>query len=451
MNLSSIKRLYFVGIGGIGMSALARFFLNNGIEIFGYDKTKTVLTEKLEAEGCSIHFDDNVQKIPEGIDLVIYTPAIPPDHQELAYFRRNFYPVKKRAEVLGIISRSKRCIAMAGTHGKTTTSSMISFVLRFGGIDCSAFLGGIVKDYASNFVFGKSDWIVAEADEYDWSFLHLSPELAIISSVDADHLDIYKNENLMVPAFQKFADKVKPDGVLFLANEVFDKIEQSEAINYFRYGIEEGDYFADKIRVEEGAFVFDANYPDGKIENIKLQLAGRHNIENAMAAIAIAKYLNIENEKIKKAFAEFKGIHRRFDIRFHSGEKVYVDDYAHHPTELKAAIHAAKELYPGKKVTGIFQPHLYSRTRDFVEGFAEALDGLDHVIFLPIYPAREVAIPGVTSTLIMEKMSNENKVLKQKEELIEYLTTIDFEVLLTLGAGDIDVFVPQIESVLNHG
>ena len=449
MKLQDLKRIYFVGIGGIGMSALARFFRNHGIEIFGYDKTKTTLTEALEKEGCQIHYEDKVALIPQGIDLVVYTPAIPKDHSELAYFRRNFYPVQKRAAILGAISKQKKCIAMAGTHGKTTTSSMISFVLRHGGVDCSAFLGGIVKNYTSNFVFGKSEWIVVEADEYDRSFLHLDPEIAIVSSVDPDHLDIYQQKDLMIEGFRAFVQKINDGGSLLISNGIDQDLKSSAQEE--RYGIEDGAYAAKEIRVEDGAFVFDAHYPEGVIKEVRVQMAGRHNIENAMAAIAVAKKLGIEDLKIKSAFAEFKGIQRRFDIRYQDQQRVYIDDYAHHPSELKAAIGAAKELYPGKKITGIFQPHLYSRTRDFADGFASALDELDAVIMLPIYPARELPIPGVESELIVSKMNNEHKVLKEKEELITYLKAIDFEILLTLGAGDIDVFVPQIEELLSNG
>jgi len=448
MNLSELQRIYFVGIGGIGMSALARFFGNHGIEIYGYDKTKTKLTEALEKEGCHIHYEDRVDLIPEAIDLVIYTPAIPSNHSELAYFKRNFYPVQKRAAILGAISKQKKCIAMAGTHGKTTTSSMISFVLRHGGIDCSAFLGGIVKNYESNFVFGKSEWMVVEADEYDRSFLHLDPEIAIISSVDPDHLDIYQKKDLMIGGFRDFVQKINEGGSLLKAHSIEQELNSGEKVNAETYGIEEGVYAAKEIKVKDGAFVFDAHYPGGKIEAVKVQMAGRHNIENAMAAIAVAKKLGIENENIKNAFAEFKGIQRRFDIRINNHKQVYIDDYAHHPSELNAAIGAAKELFPKRKITGIFQPHLYSRTRDFADGFACALDALDELIILPIYPAREVPIKGVTSAMILNKMQSEHKVLKQKEELIPYLKANEFEILLTLGAGDIDVFVPQIEELL---
>jgi UDP-N-acetylmuramate--alanine ligase len=448
MNLSELKRIYFVGIGGIGMSALARFFGNHGIEIYGYDKTKTKLTEALEKEGCHIHYEDRVDLIPEAIDLVIYTPAIPSHHKELTYFKKNNYPLQKRAAILGAISKQKKCIAMAGTHGKTTTSSMISFVLRHGGIDCSAFLGGIVKNYASNFVFGKSDWIVVEADEYDRSFLHLDPEIAIISSVDPDHLDIYQEKDLMIEGFRAFVQKINDGGSLLKAHSIDQDLKSGADVKADTYGIDEGAYAAKKIKVEEGAFVFDAHYPGGKIEAVKVQMAGRHNIENAMAAIAVAKKLGIENEKIKNAFVEFKGIQRRFDIRFKNQKQVYIDDYAHHPSELNAAISAARELFPGRKITGIFQPHLFSRTRDFVDGFAKALDALDELIILPIYPAREEPIAGVTSAMILDKMKSNHKVLKQKEDLIPYLKANEFEILLTLGAGDIDVFVPQIEELL---
>ena len=452
MKIDGLKRLYFVGIGGIGMSALARYFAKNGIEIFGYDKTKTVLTEQLEKEGCQIHYEDNVALLPEGVDLVIYTPAIPSSHSELAYFKRNYYPVKKRAAVLGMISKQKKCIAIGGTHGKTTTSSMTSFVLRKGGVDCSAFIGGIVKNYASNFVFGNSDWIVVEADEYDRSFLSLNPEIAVVSSVDADHLDIYKKKSLMLESFQSFVAKINEGGYLLQASGIEDDLlDGKTGIRRLRYGIKEGDYYADNIRIEEGGFVFDANFGNEKIESIKIQMVGRHNIENAMAAICVAKIVGIENIDIKNAFAEFKGIQRRFDIKVQNERTVYIDDYAHHPNELIAAIGAAKELFPGRKICGIFQPHLYSRTHDFADEFAAALDALDEVILLPIYPAREEPMEGVDSDMIRVRMKNENVRVVAKSDLLKYLENKEFEIVMSLGAGDIDVFVEPIRELLNNG
>ncbi len=445
MNLNELHKIYFVGIGGIGMSALARYFNGLGCEVHGYDKTETSLTRKLVEEGMKIHFEDAVEKIPEGVDLVIYTPAIPKNHKELNYFFDHNFPVKKRAEVLGIISRNRKTIAIAGTHGKTSTCAILTHLLRTAGIDCTAFLGGIAQNYQSNFIEGKSDWVVVEADEFDRSFLHLNPDYAAIMSMDADHLDIYGDKNQMAEGFTQFAGKLKKDGKVFLKYGL-ELNEKNDAVEIF--GIDHGTYQSKNVSVEDGFFVFGFQSPIEHIEKIKFTLPGHHNVENATAAIAIAQQLGVKGEAIKKAMASFKGIKRRFEFVTRSERAIYIDDYAHHPTELNAAIQAARSLFPEKRITGIFQPHLYSRTRDFVDGFAEALNKLDEIILMDIYPARELPIEGVTSEIIFEKIKNPNKVLVTKKSLMNELKNSHFEILLTLGAGDIDTFVEPIKVLI---
>lgn len=446
MNINELKVMYFIGIGGIGMSALARYFKGLGADIYGYDKTETALTKTLVEEGMHIHYEEDVSKIPAQVDLVVWTPAVPQDHAELQYFRQHDIPVKKRAEVLGIISRNRRTVAIAGTHGKTTTSSLTAHVLRACGIDCSAFLGGIAQNFQSNFVNGQSDWVVAEADEYDRSFLHLHPEIAAITSMDADHLDIYGDEDsIHETGFLAFAKRVT--GTLYVQYEwlkFFDK----NAVRSF--GVDGGDYRAENLRVEDGYFVFDYKNPDISIPNLQLPMPGRHNVENATVAISVALQLGAEPEAIRAALLGFKGIKRRFEFVIRTEKVVFIDDYAHHPTELKAAIGAARQLFPNRKVTGIFQPHLYSRTRDFADGFASALDGLDEILLMDIYPAREEPIPGVTSEIIFERMQNANKQLVTKANLLDILKNKELDVVMTLGAGDIDTFVQPIKKILDN-
>ncbi len=446
MNINELRIVYFIGIGGIGMSALARYFKGLGAEVHGYDKTETTLTQKLVEEGMQIHYNEDVSKIPAGVDLVIWTPAVQKDHAELQYFLQHDIPVKKRAEVLGIISQNRRCIALAGTHGKTTTSSLTAHLLKAGGVDATAFLGGIAQNFQSNFVNGQSDWVVAEADEYDRSFLHLHPEIAAITSMDPDHLDIYGD-----------ADSVHDTGYLAFAKQVTGTLYvQYNWMQYFdktkvrSYGVEGGDYRAENLRVEEGYFVFDYKNLTQTIDNLQFSMPGRHNVENATAAISIALQVGVTPEAIRSGLLSFKGIKRRFEFIVRTEKTVYIDDYGHHPTELKAAIGAAKQLFPNRKVTGIFQPHLYTRTRDFVDGFAEALDGLDEILLMDIYPARELPIPGVTSEIIFNKMKNPNKKLITKANLLNELKEYDVEVLMTIGAGDIDTFVEPIREILNN-
>ncbi|MCP3930026.1 MAG: UDP-N-acetylmuramate--L-alanine ligase [Bacteroidetes bacterium] len=446
MKLEQLHTIYFIGIGGIGMSALARFFNQRGIQIAGYDRTETTLTKKLVAEGIDIHYEEEVTKIPNGIDLVVYTPAIPKSNKELQYLQEREIPIKKRSEVLGMISRRKRTIAVAGTHGKTTTSAILTHLLKAGGIDCTAFLGGMLNNYQSNYINGKSEWVVVEADEYDRSFLQLTPEIGVIISMDPDHLDIYGDlETMRETGFLAFSKRIDPKGTLLVNQELKSFFKEKRHITY---GLKEGTYLAENIRVEKGKFVFDYKSPIGNIENLETNLPGRHNVENAVAAISIAQQLDIKAEKIREGMVSFGGIKRRFERVFEDEQSVYIDDYAHHPTELRAAISAAKELFPGRWICGIFQPHLFSRTVDFATEFGEALDLLDEVILLEIYPAREKPIEGVDSGLIFKKIRKAKKRMINKEHLLNTLKDGQIDVLLTLGAGDIDLFVEPIKELL---
>ncbi len=454
MVFTSIHKIYFIGIGGIGMSALARYFSLHGAEVHGYDRTETELTRALVAEGMQVHYEDDVRFIPEGIDLVVFTPAVPKEHSELCWFVDNGYPVKKRAEVLGIISKAKRCIAIAGTHGKTTTSTMASHLLRACGVDATAFVGGISGNLASNFVEGKSDWVVVEADEYDRSFLHLHPEIAVINSVDADHLDIYGTEAEVLATYKQFATQVKPGGHLLLEQSIDFKLPGSQT-----FGIEAGNYAAKNIRMENGFTIFDLDIQDAndkrqQFKGLQLPYPGLHNVKNATAAIAATLLAGGDPSKIPAALANFKGVKRRFETIAKTESIVYVDDYAHHPAELEAAISAARMLYPNRKITGIFQPHLYTRTRDFANDFATALDKLDECILLPIYPAREQPIEGITSEMLLRKMTSKHKQLIQKNDLITHLKNSknnnNLDILITLGAGDIDTLITPIKELITH-
>jgi UDP-N-acetylmuramate--alanine ligase len=468
MELNQLKRIYFIGIGGIGMSALARYFIGRGVEVHGYDKTETVLTQSLAAEGMRIHYTDDVSMIPEGVDLVIYTPAIK-ELAELRWFEERKVPILKRSQVLGLISRGMKCIGVAGTHGKTTTSSLLTHILRTGKVDVTAFLGGISLSLRSNFVQGKSKWVVIEADEFDRSFLQLSPQMAIITAVDPDHLDIYGDEKTFREAFGLYQARIKKGGICFTKAGI--KVlrprglwvlpEEEKDWNWGEfeettYGIGKGKYKATKVRVENGFFVFDYKSPKGDILNIKTTLPGEHNVENAVAAIAVAQHIGVSGEAVKEALATFKGIKRRFQFIYQNDNQgvTFIDDYAHHPTELAAAIQAARTLYPSRRLIGIFQPHLFTRTRDFQDGFSAALDTLDETVLMDIYPARELPIEGVTSDMLVEKMKNSNVKRAQKENLMDILRGIfadgnlENTTILTLGAGDIDTFVKPIGALL---
>jgi UDP-N-acetylmuramate--alanine ligase len=450
MELSNIQRVYLVGIGGIGMSGLARYFHHLGCIVCGYDKTSTDLTNELHNEGIQIIFDDNEEWIPmsfrkpdEGT-LVIFTPAIPKDSNVLNFFQKRGFELFKRSQVLGLISKGKYTIAVAGTHGKTTTSTMVAHILKDSGKDCSAFLGGISSNYHSNILYGKNDIVVVEADEYDRSFLTLYPDIAVITSMDADHLDIYGDHAHLTDSFKLFASQIKSGGVLIH--------KQGLPLNTgYTYSIKEAaDAVANNIRIENGSFYFDFKNSDTAIDNIQLGIPGFHNVENATAAIEAALRVGVSPEAIKSALASFKGVHRRFEYIVKTAEHIYIDDYAHHPEELRAAITSVKKLYPNKKLVTVFQPHLYTRTRDFADGFAEVLDMTDELVLLDIYPARELPIEGVNSGMILSRMKLANKRICSKQEAIELIRNEKPALLLTVGAGDIDQLVEPLKNALNN-
>ncbi|MBI5218570.1 MAG: UDP-N-acetylmuramate--L-alanine ligase [Bacteroidia bacterium] len=459
MTLDKINNVYFIGIGGIGMSALARYFKAVGKNIAGYDRTATELTSALRNEGMNIHYEENIEFIPSemkngGKDqtLVVYTPAIPKDHKELTYFISQGYILKKRSEVLGIIIKNKKGIAVAGTHGKTTVSSMIAHLLNNSPIGCNAFLGGIAKNYNSNLLLSeKSKFVVAEADEFDRSFLHLNPQIAVITAVDADHLDVYGNTDEMKKAFTEFTGCIQNNGSLVIKKGIGLKLNKEQFYHVYKYALNsEADFYARNIRVENNLYVFDMVTPLGSpIRNITLGVPGLVNVENAVAALAVGFLSGVSEQELKNAMKTFSGNKRRFDVQIHNDRIVYIDDYAHHPEELKAFINSVKELYPGKKLTGIFQPHLFSRTRDFAGEFAKGLDLLDELILLDIYPAREEPIKGVTSEIIFTKVNLKNKILCNKCDLLKTLETKKPEVLLTMGAGDIDRFAEPIKKLFD--
>ena len=454
MEFNAIKHIYFIGIGGIGMSALARYFKKHGAAVYGYDRTETALTRALAAEGMHVHYEDNVSFIPENIDLVVYTPAVPKDHAELNWFRQHEYPVMKRAEVLGVISKAKRCIAIAGTHGKTTTSTMTSHLLRACGIDATAFVGGISLNLGGNFVEGSSDWVVVEADEYDRSFLHLEPEIAVLNSLDPDHLDIYGSPESVVESYKTFVRQIRKGGKLIYRHglpleDVAAELRASGR-QVFTFGIDEGDFEAFNVRVENEQMAFGLRSGIFNWNDLRLNYPGRHNVLNATAAIAASLSAGGFSPELRGALASFKGVKRRFEYIIRRPDLVYVDDYAHHPAELEAVIAAARMMFPTRKLTGVFQPHLYTRTRDFAEAFAEALKGLDTCILLDIYPAREQPIEGVDSAMIAKLMDHPDTILTTKNDLLNVLKNRHIEVLMTLGAGDIDTLIEPIKNQLTR-
>ena len=445
MNLNQIHNVYFIGIGGIGMSALARYFQNIGKNVSGYDKTPTMLTNELIAGGMEIHFEDKISLIPTDYypenTLVIVTPAVPTSHSEWNYFIEREFTIKKRAEVLGIITKDTFCFAVAGTHGKTTTSSILGHILYESGEDVTAFLGGIVENYHSNLIGSGKTITVVEADEFDRSFLHLHPNIACVTSMDADHLDIYGDKNAIEDSFREFADKVTDKTKLFVPKGL--PLEGlTIAIN------EEATFKAFNIRIENSSYVFDVKTPSETIQNIAFGLPGHHNLMNALMALAMAKTYGSPTESIAKALASFKGVQRRFSYQIKSKNLVYIDDYAHHPTEINAVHQAVRELYPNQKVLAIFQPHLFSRTKDFADDFAKSLSQFDEILLLDIYPARELPMEGITSTWLLSKIENVNKRLISKEDLIPAILKNDATVIVTIGAGDIGELVPSIKKAL---
>ena len=449
------KKIYFIGIGGIGMSALARYFKAKGCEVCGYDRTETVLTKALCSEGIAVHYVDDIEVIPTAYKtskddvLVIYTPAVPASHSELQWFRNMDYRMMKRSEALGMISKSKETIAVAGTHGKTSVSSMTAHLLTAAGIGCDAFLGGISKNYKSNLLLSDgSRYIVAEADEYDRSFLRLHPHIAVITSVDADHLDIYGSHEAMTVAFGQFASQITPDGVLLIKHGL--TLATPNSVKRFTYSLDnrEADFHAENIRMDGDRYLFDLKMPHETIRNVHSRAPGLLNVENGVAAMAVAILAGGVVKNVANAMASFEGIFRRFDFRIRTDEIVYIDDYAHHPEELRFAIESLRQLYPGRHITGIFQPHLFTRTRDFAEEFAQSLNRLDALILLDIYPAREEPIEDVTSKIIFDKITISDKYLCSKSNVLNVLNNRKIDVLVSLGAGDIDTLVEPIEKML---
>ncbi len=450
MELNNIKQVYLIGIGGIGMSGLARYFNHLGCTVFGYDKTSTPLTDELQQEGISIIFEDDAAHIPalfaepNAATLIIYTPAVPKDSMILTAFNDKGFDIYKRSQVLGIISKGSYTLAVAGTHGKTTTSSMIAHLLKSAGIDGSAFLGGIATNYNSNVLYGSSNIMVVEADEYDRSFLTLHPDIAVVTSMDADHLDIYGDHSHLQESFRLFASQLKPGGRLIVKQGLPISGGISYAIN------QDAEVVGTNIRIENGDFYFDFINASLSIENIKLGIPGMHNVENAVAAIQAALYAGVKPEAVKTALASFAGVKRRFEYIVKTPEHIYIDDYAHHPAELQACIGSVKKLYPERKLTAIFQPHLFTRTRDFAPEFAAALDMADELLLMDIYPARELPIEGITADTILKQMRLKNKQILGRQQIIDFVKQGQPELLLTVGAGDIDQLVEPLKNAFQN-
>lgn len=452
--LANIKQVYFLGIGGIGMSALARYFASQGIAVSGYDRTPTELTLQLEKEGIAIHYQDDPSQLPADLNhedsLIVYTPAVPSDHRELNVLLERGFTIHKRAHVLGIICNSHRTIAVAGTHGKTSVTTMTAHLLKTSALGCSAFLGGISKNYQTNLLLDhtNSPWVVAEADEFDRSFLQLAPELAVITSMDADHLDIYGSHQKVIESFQLFAQQVKPGGFLLLKKGLTLNADLL-SVKTFSYSItESADFQAINIVLKDGFYQFDLQTPDSVIENLVLNYPGLLNVENAVAASGLAFLAGVSGEEIRLALASYSGVKRRFDIQLNNETFVLIDDYAHHPEELKATIQSVKNIYKGRTLTGVFQPHLYSRTKDFATGFASSLDLLDEIVLLDIYPARELPMEGVSSELIFNLIQNKRKRLCSNKELPLMARSFKPGVILMMGAGDIDTMVEPVKEQL---
>lgn len=455
MELKDIKAVYFVGAGGIGMSALARYFLNKGIVVAGYDKTPSDLTRKLEEEGMRIHYEENVAEIPiECKDasscLAIYTPAIPANHQELVYFKENGFEIQKRAQVLGTLTRTHKGLCVAGTHGKTTTSTMCAHLMHQSHVDCNAFLGGISKNYGTNYILSDvSDFVVIEADEFDRSFHWLRPWMTVITSTDPDHLDIYGTKEAYLESFRHYTTLIQPQGALIIHRDLEMKQEVQEGVRVYDYSLHEGDFHAENIRIGNGEIVFDFISPIENVKDVELGHPIPINIENAVAAMAMAQLNGCTAEELRNGMKTYKGVDRRFDFKIKTDKLVFLSDYAHHPQEIFQSAKSIKELYNDRKITAIFQPHLYTRTRDFYKEFADALSQLDEVILCDIYPAREQPIPGVTSKLIYDNLKEGvQKSMIHKEDVLELAKNRQFDVLVVLGAGDLDNYVPEITKIL---
>ena len=449
IQLQNIHKIYFIGIGGIGMSALARYFKSRGAEVSGYDKTSTVLTRTLEASGIHIHYEEAVDLIPKDVDVVVYTPAIPAQQAELVYYRTNNYIVVKRSDVLQWITEGSFNICIGGTHGKTTVTTMIAHVLRHSGYGCNAFLGGIAANYQTNFWSSERNVVVVEADEYDRSFLKLVPDIAVVTSMDPDHLDIYGTPEAVEDAFVQFSQRVKPGGCL-ISKYGLSRASELKADHQYSYDYKQANasVHAENIRTNNGSYSFDAVHAEWTVKDIELHMGGLHNIENAIAAITVAKYLSIEDDKIKAAIADFKGVKRRFEYIIKNESHILIDDYAHHPQELSALISGVRSLFADRKMVLVFQPHLFSRTNDLAQEFAESLDKADEVILLPIYPARELPMEGVTSEMLIKRMKLDLKQILEKSVLLDWMKTNKPELVVMAGAGDIDALVGSVKEIL---
>ena len=456
MDIKDIKAVYFVGAGGIGMSAIARYFINKGVVVGGYDKTPSQLTKQLEVEGALIHYDENVDEIPQACRdnkscLVIYTPAIPNDHKELVFFREGGFEIQKRAQVLGTLTKAHKGLCFAGTHGKTTTSTMCAHIMHQSHLDCNAFLGGISKNYGTNYILSESDYVVIEADEFDRSFHWLSPWMSVITATDPDHLDIYGTKEAYLESFRHYSSLIQPGGALIAHRGLRIEERLQEGVRRYDYSRHEGDFHAENIRIGGGRICYDLVSPFGNIADIDLGVPVSINIDNSIAAIALAQIAGADAESIRKAMASYSGVDRRFDFKIRTDELVFLSDYAHHPEEIRQSILSIREVFDGRRITAVFQPHLYTRTRDFYPDFAEALSLLDEVILLDIYPAREAPIPGVTSQLIYDRLRpGIAKTMTTKEQLTDLVRqrAKDFDVLVVLGAGDADSLCPEITEIL---
>lgn len=457
MELKDIKSVYFVGAGGIGMSAIARYFLHIGVVVAGYDKTPSALTKELEKEGMDIHYEENVALIPAACKdasstLVIYTPAIPQEHQELVYFHENGFTIEKRAQVLGTLTRSHKGLCVAGTHGKTTTSTMCAHIMHQSHVDCNAFLGGISKNYGTNYILSdKSDYVVIEADEFDRSFHWLRPWMSVITATDPDHLDIYGTKEAYLESFRHYTELIQPGGALIIHKNLEMKQHVQDGVKIYEYSLNEGDFHAENIKIDNGEITFDFISPVESISNVELGQPVPINIENAVAAMAMAQLNGCTAEEIKEGIKTYEGVERRFDFKIKDDKHVFLSDYAHHPKEIYQSAKSIRELYKNRKITAIFQPHLYTRTRDFYKDFADSLSILDEVILCDIYPAREAPLPGVTSELIYKNLKpGVEKSMIHKEDVLDLVKKRDFDVLIVLGAGDLDNLVPQMAEILKQ-
>ena len=454
MEIKDIQSVYFVGAGGIGMSAIARYFISRGMVVAGYDKTPSDLTRQLEKEGMLIHYEEDINKIPQACRqpkscLVIYTPAIPADHKELQYFHENGFDIQKRAQVLGTLTRQHKGLCVAGTHGKTTTSTMCAHIMHQSHLDCNAFLGGISKNYGTNYILSKSEYVVIEADEFDRSFHWLRPWMSVITATDPDHLDIYGTKEAYLESFRHYTELIQPGGALIIHRGLEMQESLQQGVRHYDYALNEGDFHAENIRIDNGEITFDFISPIENIPNVELGQPVPINIENAIAAMAMAQLAGCNAEELRYGMRTFGGVDRRFDFKIKTDKLVFLSDYAHHPKEIFHSARSIRELYRDRKITAIFQPHLYTRTRDFYKEFADALSQLDEVILTNIYPAREEPIPGVTSQLIYDNLaSGVKKQMIQKDDVLEFVKNRDFDVLIVLGAGDLDNYVPEITNIL---